>query len=180
MKTDLHRFGKPLLPAVCIFATLILTGFDQPAVQVDPEAGGPRTLEAQTRGAVVRDYLQAWKSLSGALEENRSDLLDASFVGTAKDKLTDTVREQQALGMKTNYRDLSHDLKIVFYSPEGLSIQLLDTVQYEVQVIDHDRVQATQHLSTRYVAVLTPTEVRWKVRVFQAQPESVTGQRSEP
>jgi hypothetical protein len=180
MKADQRRFGKPLLLAVCVFATLMLAGSEQPAVQVDPEAGGPRSLEAQTRAAVVRDYLQAWKSLSGALQENRADLLDGSFVGTAKEKLTATVREQQALGMMMHYRDLSHDLKIVFYSPEGLSIQLLDTVQYEVQVIDHDRVQATQHLSTRYVAVLTPTEVRWKVRVFQAQPESVTGQRSEP
>jgi hypothetical protein len=180
MKLKLLGFGKPLLLAGCICATFMLTGFQQPAVQVDPDSGGPRNLEAQTRAAVVRDYLQAWKSLSGALQENRADLLDPSFVGIAKEKLTDAVREQQALGMKTHYRDLSHDLKIVFYSPEGLSIQLLDTVQYEIQVIDHDRVQATQHLSTRYVAVLTPTEVRWKVRVFQAQPDSVTGQRSGP
>jgi len=29
----------------------------------------------------------------------------------------------------------------------------------------------TQHVRARYVAVLTPTEVRWKVRVFQAEPE---------
>ena len=178
MKLKLHRLGKPLLLTGCICATLMLTGFQQPAVQIDPDSGGPRNLEAQTRAAVVRDYLQAWKSMNGALQENRADLLDASFVGIAKEKLTDTVREQQTLGMKTNYRDLSHNLKIVFYSPEGLSIQLLDTVQYEVQVIDHERVQATQHLSSRYVAVLTPTEVRWKVRVFQAQPESVTGLRS--
>lgn len=183
MKAALHGFAKPLLLAICIcvpliFATLMTAESEQPAVQVDPVAGGPRTLEAQTRGAVVRDYLQAWTTLSGALQDNRADLLDASFVGIAKEKLSDTVREQQALGMRMHYRDLSHDLKIVFYSPEGLSIQLLDTVQYEVQVIDHDRVQATQHLSTRYVAVLTPTEVRWKVRVFQAEPESVTGPRS--
>jgi hypothetical protein len=178
MKAKQRGFGKPLLLVACILATLTLAGFEQPAVQVDPDSGGPRTLEAQTRGAVVRDYLQAWKTMNGALQENRADLLDASFVGIAKDKLAETVRQQQALGMKTNYRDLSHDLKIVFYSPEGLSIQVVDTVQYEVQVIDHDRVQATQHLSTRYVAVLTPTEVRWKVRIFQAQPESVPGQRS--
>jgi hypothetical protein len=178
MNARLGGFGRLLLLAGCICAALLLTGFQQPAVQIDPDSGGPRNLEAQTRAAVVRDYLQAWKSLNGALQQNRADLLDASFVGLAKDKLADTVREQQALGIKTNYRDLSHNLKIVFYSPEGLSIQLLDTVQYEVQVIDHDRVQPTQHLSTRYVAVLTPTEVRWKVRVFQAQPESVTGQRS--
>ena len=92
-------FGRLLTVAGCICATLLLTGFQQPAVQVDPDSGGPRNLEAQTRAAVVRDYLQAWKSLNGALQENRADLLDASFVGIAKEKLTDTVREQQALSM---------------------------------------------------------------------------------
>lgn len=162
---------KPLLVAGCLIVALLFAGFEQPSVRVDAVSAGPRTLEDQTKTAVVRDYLLAWKNLNGALQENRADLLDASFVGVAKDKLADAIREQQAVGMKTQYHDLTHDLKIVFYSPEGLSIQLLDTVQYDVQVIDHDRVLATQHLRSRYVAVLTPTEVRWKVRVFQAQPE---------
>jgi hypothetical protein len=51
-------------------------------------------------------------------------------------------------------------------------VQLVDTVEYEMQIVDHDQVLAQpQHVRARYVAVLTPTEVRWKVRVFQAQPE---------
>lgn len=173
MKALIPQSGKAILLAGCIFAVLLLAGFEQPAVQVDASAAGPRTLEVQTRAAVVRDYLQAWKSLNGALQQNRADLLDASFVGVARDKLADAIGEQQALGLKTQYRDVSHDLKIVFYSPEGLSIQLLDTVKYDLQIMDRDHVQATQHLSARYVAVLTPTEVRWKVRVFQAQPDTL-------
>jgi hypothetical protein len=132
---------------------------------------GPRTLEKQTETAVIRDYLESWRSLSGALEQNRVDLLDADFVGAAKEKLTNTIREQAKLGIQTRYRDGAHDLQVVFYSPEGLSIQLLDTVEYDVQLLDHDTVQTTQHVRARYVAVLTPTEVRWKVRVFQAEPE---------
>jgi hypothetical protein len=60
---------------------------------------------------------------------------------------------------------------LVFYSPEGLSIQLLDTVEYDVQVLDHGKLQTTQHVRAHYVAVMTPTEVRWKVRIFQAKPE---------
>jgi hypothetical protein len=52
-----------------------------------------------------------------------------------------------------------------------LSMQLLDTVEYDVQITDHNKVRATQHVRSRYVAVLTPTEVRWKVRIFQAEPE---------
>jgi hypothetical protein len=47
---------------------------------------------------------------------------------------------------------------------------LLDTVEYDLQVLDHDKLQTTQHIRARYVAVLTPTEVRWKVRFFQAKP----------
>ena len=165
------RLARPFLLAGSIFAALLLSAFEQPTVRVDADAAGPRSLEAQTKTAVVRDYLLAWKSLGAALQENRADLLDASFVGVARDKLTDTVRSQQELGMKTRYREISHHLKIVFYSPEGLSVQLLDTVEYDVQIVDHDQVLATQRVRSPYVAVLTPTEVRWKVRVFQAQPD---------
>lgn len=158
---------------VCsVFAAMFVFATDEPAVRVEPTASaGPRTLEKQTETAVVRDYLKAWRSMSMALEQNRTDLLDADFVGTAKQKLSDTVREQARLGMETRYHDAAHDLRLVFYSPEGMSIQLLDTVEYEVQILDHGKVLSTQQVRARYVAVLTPTEVRWKVRVFQAEPE---------
>jgi hypothetical protein len=59
----------------------------------------------------------------------------------------------------------------VYYSPEGLSIQLIDNVEYDVEILDHDKVQTTQRVHARYIVVLTPAEVRWRVRVFQAQPE---------
>jgi hypothetical protein len=164
---------KPLLLILCsAFATLFASPSDQPAVRVEPtDSVGPRILEKQTETAVIRDYLQAWRSLSGALEQNRADLLNADFIGTAKEKLADTVREQAKLGIQTRYRDDAHDIQLVFYSPEGLSIQLVDTVEYEVQILDHEKLQTTQHVRARYVAVLTPTEVQWKVRVFQAEPE---------
>lgn len=147
-------------------------GSDQPAVRIEPtDSVGPRTLEKQTKAAVVRDYLEAWRCFGSAFEQNRADLLDADFVGVAKEKLENTIREQKKLAIQTRYRDGVHDLQLVFYSPEGLSIQLLDTVEYDVQILDHEKVQATQHVRARYVAVLTPTEVRWKVRIFQAAPE---------
>lgn len=163
---------RPVLVACSVFLAIFVLGSEQPAVRVDAtDSVGPRALEKQTATAVIRDYLQAWRSLSAALDQNRADLLDSSFVGAAKEKLAGTVQEQSKLGIQTRYRDVAHDLRVVFYSPEGLSIQLLDTVEYDVQVLDHNTVQATQHVRTRYVAVLTPTEVRWKVRVFQAAPE---------
>jgi hypothetical protein len=153
-------------------AAMLQSGFSQPNVQVtDVGSVGPRTLEKPTRAAVVRDYLNAWSSLTRALGENRVDVVDEAFVGIAKEKLAETVKEQKDLGMTTRYRETSHDIKLLFYSPEGLSIQLADQVEYEVQVLDHDRVQAVQQMHARYVAVLTPTELRWKVRVLQALPD---------
>ncbi|HEY7419402.1 MAG TPA: hypothetical protein VH593_29745, partial [Ktedonobacteraceae bacterium] len=119
----------------------------------------------------IRDYLEAWQSLSTALEPNRAAVLDADFVGTAKDKLTDTIEQQSKLGIHTRYKDRAHNLQIVFYSPEGLSIQLVDHVEYDMQVLDHDKLLATQRVRARYVTVLTPSEVRWRVRILQAVPE---------
>ncbi len=143
----------------------------QPSVKVEPNLAGPRALEKQTQAAVIRDYLQAWHTLDGALGGNHPDLLDAYFVGTAKDKLADTIRQQAELGMTASYRDTKHDLSVVFYSPEGLSVQLLDNVEYDMQLRDHEKVHPSVHVKAHYVAVLTPTEVRWKVRIFQAKPE---------
>jgi hypothetical protein len=163
---------KPLYIMCSLFAAIVALGSDHAAVRVAPtESVGPRPLEKQTETAVTRDYLQAWRSMSDALDQNRADLLGPDFIGTAKEKLADTIREQERLGIHTRYRDGAHDLHLVFYSPEGLSIQLIDTVEYDMEVLDRDKVLATQHVRARYVAVLTPTEVRWKVRVFQAEPE---------
>jgi hypothetical protein len=156
----------------CIFTVSLLARSDEPALHVEPvDSSSPRELEPQTQEAVVKDYLLAWQTLNHAMQTNQPELLDAAFVGFAKEKLTDTIREQQKLGIQTRYLDRSHDLKLLFYSPEGLSIQLLDTVEYDVQLMDHDKVEATQHVRTRYIAVLSPTEVRWKVRIFQAEAQ---------
>ena len=163
---------KPLFIMCSLFAAIIALGSDDAAVGVAPTRSvGPRPLEKQTETGVTRDYLQAWRSMSDAFEQNRADLLDRDFIGTAKEKLADTIREQERLGIHSRYRDGAHDLQLVFYSPEGLSIQLVDTVEYDMEVLDRDKVLASQHVRARYVAVLTPTEVRWKVRVFQAEPE---------
>jgi hypothetical protein len=167
--TSVSRTPRTLVAALAILAALLFSGAAQPSVRVAPmDSVGPRPVEKQTQSSVVRDYLQAWQTLGGALLQNRADLLDGYFVGIAKDKLADTIREQQTLGIQTVYRDESHDLQVVFYPPEGLSIQLLDHVEYEVEVRDHGKIVGTQHVRTRYVAVLTPAESNWKVRVFQS------------
>lgn len=162
---------KSLLVFCVVFGTSSGCGFSQATVRVEPaNLQGPRPLPEQTGTAAIRDYLQSWQSLRVALEQNRTDLLDSSFVGTAKDKIAETIQQQATLGIRTRYQDRSHVIQIVLYSPEGLSIELTDKVVYDVQVLDHDKVKTTQQVSARYVIVLTPAEVRWRVRVFQAAP----------
>ncbi len=145
---------------------------DQASVRVEPpNLQGPRPLQEQTAKAAIRDYLDSWTSLSNALQQNQPNLLDRDFIGAAKDKLANTIKEQIAAGVHAVYRDRSHDLQILFYSPEGLSIELADTVEYDVQVLDHDKSIAAEQVRTRYIVVLTPTETRWRVRIFQSQSE---------
>lgn len=163
---------KSLLILCAFLAATSDFGSPQDDVRVEPaNLQGPRPLQKQTEAAAIRDYLQSWKSLSGALEQNRADLLDADFVGVAKDKLAATIQQQAALGIRTRYQDRAHDLQIIFYSPDGLSIELKDTVDYDMQLIDHDKTQMTQKVRTHYIVVLTPAEVRWRVRVFQSEPD---------
>jgi hypothetical protein len=152
-----------VMPALCAA---------QVEVRVEPtHLQGPRLLQEQTQSAAVRDYLKAWQTVGSALDRNDAALLDQDFVGTARDKLAETIQQQTALGIHTRYYDKSHDIKIVFYSPEGLSLELTDDVQYDVQMIDHDKLQTAQQVHAHYIVVLTPAEVRWRVRVFQAQFE---------
>ena len=145
-------------------------GDQQPSVRMEPsQLQGSRPIEKQTETAVVRDYLASWQSLKVALDQNEATLLDAYFVGTARDKLANTIEEQAKIGIHSRYQARSHDLQFVFYSPEGSSIQLIDTVEYDEQVLDHDKVLTTKPIRERYLVVLTPSEVRWRVRIFQAE-----------
>lgn len=160
--------------ALFVAAAALSAGQDTPAgspsVRVEPaHLSGPRALADNTEQGAIGDYLESWKAMSSALDQNQPSLLNVDFVGTARDKLTQTIHEQQAAGIHTHYQDRAHDLQIVFYSPDGLSIELVDTVDYDVQVFDRDQQVTTQQAHARYVVLLTPAEVRWRVRVLQAE-----------
>ncbi|HTZ58607.1 MAG TPA: hypothetical protein VMB49_10940 [Acidobacteriaceae bacterium] len=145
---------------------------EEPAVRVEPaNLQNSRPLQKQTETSVIRDYLESWRTLNAALEQNRPELLEKCFVGDALDKLTATVRQQNELGIRTRYQDRAHDLRVVFYSPEGMSIQLIDDAAYDDQVIAHGKLLGTQLVHRRYVVVMSPGEVRWRVRVLQAEPQ---------
>lgn len=158
---------------LCVVAALsAVVAAAQASVQVKPpDVSGPRTLEQQTATAAVHNYLQAWASLHSAFQNNDASLLDPDFIGTAKEKLSATIGQQDNLKIRTNYQDRAHTIQIVFYSPEGLSLELTDDVEYDLQLIDHDKPAASQHMKAHYIVVMTPSETRWKVRVFQAVPD---------
>ncbi len=160
------------LLVLCAVTTVSREVAAQAYVRVEPvNLQGPRILQEQAKAAAVRDYLKSWQSLKDALQQNRVDLLNSDFVGVARDKLADTIQQQAALGIHTTYEDRAHDIQFVFYSPEGLSLELKDNVEYDLQIFDHDKVTARQRVRASYIVVLTPAEVRWKVRVLQSVPE---------
>lgn len=161
-----------LISAFTTALSLSAYAADEPTVHVQqPRLQGPRELQEATAKAVVQNYLDSWQSLSKALNQNRPDLLDRDFVGSAKEKLAATIKQQAAAGVNATYHDRSHDVQILFYSPEGLSIQLADDVEYDVQLSSGGKSLGTQQVKTRYVVVLTPSEVRWRVRIFQAEAQ---------
>jgi hypothetical protein len=166
------KFTRRLLVLSCVPAVVamvaLLSAASRPNVSVESMNNvGPRPVEEQTRASIVRDYLLAWKAANEAMSQNRSEFLDSAFTGQAREKLAETVRQQQRLDLQTTYEDTSHHIKVLFYSPEGLSIQLADDVEYDVQLRSHGKELVSQHVHTRYLAVLTPTESKWKVRIFQ-------------
>ncbi|MGB9144973.1 MAG: hypothetical protein WCC14_04070 [Acidobacteriaceae bacterium] len=161
---------RRLFALACALAVPAAAYAQQPDVQVQtPDLHGSRQLEKLTETSVVRDYLESWQTLDQALDQNQAQLLNADFAGTALGKFTDTITDQTKFGIHTRYRERGHNLQIVFYSPDGLSIQLIDTVDYDEQVMSGDKVLATQPMHARYVAVLTPSQTRWMVRVLQTE-----------
>lgn len=160
---------KSALISILLFPGLTL--FAAPPVHVVVNTSipsAPRPLEPQTKDATIRDYVQSWQTMRMAFEQNRADLLKADFTGNAISKLTNTIKEQSALGIRTNYHDISHDIQFLFYSPEGLSVQFVDVVKFDLQIFDHGHLVATRHETARYLVMMSPSEVRWRVRVFQA------------
>lgn len=158
---------------VCIvIAASSLSSVAQSTVRVDAtNLQAPRPLNEQTRTAVVRDYLEAWQNMGVALAQNQQALIDEDFVGIAKDGLTSRIQDQAALGISTKLHDRSHNIQLLFYSPDGLSVELADTTDYDIEVLSNGKRLATDPEHARYIVVLTPSEVRWRVRIFQRTPD---------
>jgi hypothetical protein len=166
------RVLNTLVLASTLTVALSAPAADEPTIRIQPlKLEGARQLQDESARTAIHSYLESWRSMSNALNQNRPELLDQDFIGSAKEKLSATIKEQVESGVHTDYRDRSHDIKILFYSPEGLSIELADTVTYDLQLFDNEKGVGTQQVQATYIVVLTPTEVRWRVRIFQAQTQ---------
>jgi hypothetical protein len=138
-----------------------------PKISLDISHSTPREVEDTTQRAIIRDYSHAWHDMADALAKNRADLLPASFVGVAQQKLGDRISAQKQAGLSTRIVDHGHRVQAVFYSPEGSAMELHDAAQYELQVMDGGTVVSTQNVTANYIALMTVGEDHWKVRVLQ-------------
>ena len=154
------------LPTFLLF-TVFCVAQDAPNVQLNADTVTGKQLEDLTKKAVTRDYAKAWGTLAKAMDNNNAGLIDNDFVGVAQEKLASAVEQQAKTGLHRRYVDHGHKVDVLFYSPDGTSMQLRDTAQLEVQYLDGDKVLKSENVTKQYISLMTPTEVRWKVRVLQ-------------
>jgi hypothetical protein len=159
------RFALPLIVLMATFCAAQDSGL--PSVQLNADNPSGKQLEDLTRKAIARDYAKAWNTLAKALDNNNADEIGNDFVGVAQDKLASAVEQQAKAGLHRRYVDRGHKVDVLFYSPDGTSMQLRDTAKLEVQLLDGDKVLNSENVTRQYVSLMTPTEVRWKVRVLQ-------------
>jgi len=157
------RFALPML---LLFA-VVCVAQDGPNVQLNADNVTGKQLEDLTKKAVARDYAKAWGTLAKAMDNNNTGLIDNDFVGVAEEKLVSAIEQQAKAGLHRRYVDRGHKVDVLFYSPDGSSMQLRDTAQIDVQYLDGDKVLKSENVTKQYISLMTPTEVRWKVRVLQ-------------
>src|SRR5215472_3781554 len=170
---------KPLLlwTALFVFAFMLLARESEPAsvsaaslpkVVLHAESIAPRAIEQRTGEMVTRNYAQAWLDLANCVEANRTDLLNDLFTGEAKTRLTRLVADQRKSGLRTHYEDHGHDVKAVFYSPDGGEMQLEDSAQLEMQVFDGQKMIYSSTSPRKYLVLVTPGADRWYVRSLES------------
>ena len=156
---------------VCAIAALHLRAAadtEVPRVEFSADNIGPRQIEDLTSKSVPRDYGFAWQTMEQALNENRADLLDGYFTGIAKQDLGERVKSQSKSGLHTRYQDRGHKLDAIFYAPAGDALELRDRAQFDLQVLDGDKVIYEEPVDVEYIVLMTPGADRWMVRQLQA------------
>ena len=171
-RTSFGRLAK--LMAIAIVALWIpcySVGADTPQVVLNTSKAAPRSVESLTEHAILRDYKFAWVNLDQALESNSTAPLSGLLAGTASEWLNDAVASQRRNGLSSRYLNQSHKLDAVFYAPEGDVIELHDTADYDLQILDGRKTIHSEHVAVHYVVLMTPGADRWVIRQLQAVPE---------
>jgi hypothetical protein len=140
-------------------------------LQLDVSKAGPRAVESETEQVILRDYRFAWTSMAQALEVNTLDPLEGPFVGIAKKELEERIVNQRRAGLSTRYVDQNHKVQAVFYAPEGDVIELHDTAEYQLQVMDGNKSIHDERVVAHYVVLMNPAADRWVIRQLQAVPQ---------
>jgi hypothetical protein len=161
----------PILCLVFLWAGTLYAADAAVQVQLDIKKAGPRAIESLTERGILRDYRFAWTSMAQALESNTVDPLEGAFAGDAKQWLRQTVAGQQYSGLSQRFANQSHQLEAVFYAPEGDVMELHDTAQYQLQILDGNKLVHDEHVVVHYVVLMTPGADRWVVRQLQAVPQ---------
>ena len=141
-----------------------------PEVKLTVETASPRSVEPLTEHSIIRDYTAAWKALADASQSSSPAPLDAYFVGDANATLRREIAGQQSTGVQVRYLDQVHNVKAVFYSPEGDVMELQDAVEYQLQIVSDGKVIHEEHVVTQYAVLMTPAADRWVVRHLQSIP----------
>jgi len=157
--------------AVLIIALFTpVSAADFPRVDLNSSNAGPHEMQDTTRVSIAKAYARAWDVMAQSLRTNSAAQLDSAFIGTARENLAQRIAGQRKSGLTTRLVDRGHKVDVLFYSPEGMSMQLRDTAQVEVQVLEGDHVVHSDTATRHYLVIMTPTEVTWKVRVMQETP----------
>lgn len=142
-----------------------------PQVSLNVTKATPREVETLTQRSIVRDYKFAWANLDLALESNSTGPLNGLFAGPANTWLSDAVSSQQRNGISSRYLNQTHKLDAVFYAPEGDVIELHDTAEYDLEILDGSKTIHSEHATVHYIVLMTPGADRWVVRQLQSVPQ---------
>jgi hypothetical protein len=176
MKADYRNMNyvrlrlRATIVLVLLSSSALFAADNSPQVTLDASKTSPRSVEALTQRAIVRDYKFAWTNLDAAMESNSAGLLNSLFGGSANDWVRGTVSSQQRNGMTSRYLNQRHKLEAVFYAPVGDVIELHDTAEYDFEIHDGDKTIHNEHAIVHYVVLMTPGADRWVIRQLQAVP----------
>lgn len=159
------------LLVIAVVPTISVCVDSTPQVVLSTSKAGPRAVETLTERAILRDYKFAWANIDQALESNSTAPLNGLFVGAAGAWLNEAVASQRHNDLSSRHLNQSHKVDAVFYAPEGDMIELHDTAEYDLQILDGHKTIHSEHTIMHYVVIMTPAADRWVIRQLQAVPQ---------